>query len=248
MNPFKVTADQKRQYAEQGYFVTEPAFSDADLAGVLSEFNRLWQASIKDAEAKGLPKQLELARLRPFIGQVHEKSATCERFIRHPAYLELCQELIGPDADLYYNQAVLKPPSKGKSFGWHQDSQYIITDPLEYITCWTPISRATVDNGTIWVVPGTHTQGLIKHDWSNEGNEWMARMDTSWKIPVVLRPGQIAVFTSLLPHASGPNISDETRAAYVVQFHKPGAVVKDSGKPAGDHYPVLRNGQPVRPG
>jgi ectoine hydroxylase-related dioxygenase (phytanoyl-CoA dioxygenase family) len=227
--------------------VVDGAFAEAELAPVLAEFNRLWEETIREAEATGTPRQAELARLRPFIGQVHTRSAVCERFVRHPVYLDLCRALIGPDADLYYNQAVLKPPAKGKAFGWHQDSQYIITEPLEYITCWTPITRATVDNGTIWILPGEHRRGLLPHVWSQEASEWQCQADTAWKEPVVLRPGQIAVFTSLLPHASGPNVSDETRAAYVVQFHVPLVRHRDKGEPVGDQYPVLRGGKPARP-
>ena len=239
------TPAQLAQFRQEGWFVLDNPFTDAELAEVLAEFNRLWADDVKAAEAKGLPRQIELAKLRPFIGQVHEKSAACGRFVRHPAYLDLCRALIGPDADLYYNQAVLKPPSKGRSFGWHQDTQYIITDPIEYITCWTPITRATVDNGTIWILPGEHRHGLLEHVWDTESNEWQCQCDKSWKIPVVLRPGQIAVFSSLLPHASGPNTSEETRAAYVVQFHVPGVKHRDKGELVGDQVPVLRQGQPV---
>ncbi len=240
-----ITAAQREQFDRDGYFVADVQWDEATLAGVRGEFDRLWQEDIRAAEARGLPKQLELARLRPFIGQVHTRSRVCEAFCRSEPYLDLCRAFIGPDADLYYNQAVLKPPGKGKSFGWHQDSQYIITDPLEYITCWTPISRATVDNGTIWILPGLHKQGLIPHDWSNDANEWQCRCDTAWKVPVVLRPGQVAVFSSLLPHASGPNVSEEVRAAYVVQFHVPGVRHRDKGEPVGDQFPVLRDNLPA---
>src|ERR1044071_562124 len=114
------TPQQLAQFRTDGYFVLDNPFTDAELAEVLAEFHRLWADDVKAAEAKGLPRQIELAKLRPFIGQVHEKSAACGRFVRHAAYLDLCRALIGPDADLYYNQAVLKPPSQGRSFGWHQ--------------------------------------------------------------------------------------------------------------------------------
>ena len=47
--------------------------------------------------------------------------------------------------DRYYNQCVIKPPEKGMSFDWHQDSGYQVTRPLEYITCWTAIGETTLD-------------------------------------------------------------------------------------------------------
>lgn len=240
-----LTETHLARFRDEGFCILDDAFDPGELREVSAEFNRVWREDVAAAEVKGLPRQIELAKLRPFIGQVHARSAACEAFVRHPTYLELCRRLIGPDADLYYNQAVIKPPSRGKAFGWHQDTQYIITEPLEYITCWTPVTRATVDNGTIWILPGEHRKGLLPHVWSDEANEWQCQTDLSWKVPVVLRPGQLAVFSSLLPHASGPNVSDEVREAYVVQFHVPAVKHRDTGKLVGDQVPVLRGGHPV---
>jgi ectoine hydroxylase-related dioxygenase (phytanoyl-CoA dioxygenase family) len=166
-------------------------------------------------------------------------------FCRHEIFLQICRELIGPDADLYYNQAVMKPPGKGKHFAWHQDSYYLITDPLEYVTCWVAVSDTTVDNGTIWIVPGAHRNGLLPHVKAEENREWDCQFDDKWKIPVVLRAGQIAVFNSLLPHKSGPNISNEARYAYVVQYHVAQVRYRDKDELAGDQTPVLRSNRAV---
>jgi len=70
-------------------------------------------------------------------------------------------------------------------------------------------------------------------------------LDTSYKQPVVLRAGQMAVFSSLLPHSSGPNTSGETRYAYVVQYHHGGVKKKGTHEPYGDQVPLLRGGRAV---
>jgi ectoine hydroxylase-related dioxygenase (phytanoyl-CoA dioxygenase family) len=160
-------------------------------------------------------------------------------------FQEICRTLIGPDADLYYNQAVLKPPGKGKSFGWHQDTQYIITEPLEYVTCWIAVGNATIENGTIWIVPGMHKHGLLPHIYSEESREWQLQFDDTDKIPVELRAGQMAVFNSLLPHCSGPNTSNEVRYAYVPQYHIAGVKKRGTDELVGDQFPLLRNGVAV---
>jgi ectoine hydroxylase-related dioxygenase (phytanoyl-CoA dioxygenase family) len=80
-------------------------------------------------------------------------------------------------------------------------------------------------------------------------------------VPAEARAGSIVVFSSLTPHATGPNRSSETRKAYIVQFAPDGARVfpRDaSGResestapvPANDptrQYPLLVGGQPLAP-
>ena len=42
---------------------------------------------------------------------------------------------------------------------------------------------------------------------------------------------------------SGPNTSrNSMRRGYVPQYHVPGVILKKTGKPVGDQFPVLRNG------
>src|SRR5205823_7474404 len=136
---------------------------------------------------------IAIARERPFIGQVHTRSGTCAEFVKSPIYLEACAKLIGPDADLYYNQAVIKPPERGRHFGWHQDSGYTTTEPLEYVTCWTAISRTFIENGCIWVLPGSHRNGVRSHARNEQDRSNDAQVeDDSAAVPVEMAPGQVA--------------------------------------------------------
>jgi ectoine hydroxylase-related dioxygenase (phytanoyl-CoA dioxygenase family) len=110
------------------------------------------------------------------------------------------------------------------------------------LTAWIAISRATVDNGTLWVLPGRHKEGLLPHVWDTATREWRGQFDTSWRVPAVLRPGPALMFRKYLPHASGPNLWDEPRMAYQLGFGLPG--MKKVASP--DVAPVLRGGEPAR--
>lgn len=238
--------DQIRQFHELGYFVTEPMWDAATLARVAAEFDRLHAEANREAEASGDPQRIAIIRNRPFIGQAHTKSFVLREMVMSPIYLEACAAFIGADADLYYNQVVIKPPERGRHFGWHQDSGYHVTAPLEYVTCWTAIGRTFVENGCIWVIPGSHKRGLLRHARNETDQSWDAVMENeTGAIPVEMAPGQVAIFSSLMLHKSGPNVSSEIRRGYVPQYHIPGISEKDTGKLFGDQYPVLRGGQPV---
>ena len=71
-------------------------------------------------------------------------------------------------------------------------------------------------------------------------------VDEAGAIPVEMERGQVAVFSSLMRHKSGPNGSRDSRCGYVPQYHVPRVAEQSTGKLFGDQYPVLRDGQPVR--
>lgn len=238
--------EQVEQFRELGYFVVEPQWSLAELDEVLRVCQRLHADRVRDAEASGDARRAEFERLRPFIGQAHSRSDVLARFAKSPIYMEACRRFVGADADLYYNQVVIKAPEKGMQFGWHQDSGYMRTVPLEYITCWTAISRSTLENGCIWVIPGSHKRGLITHARVENTNSTDAVIESEeGAIPVEMERGQVAIFSSLTLHKSGPNVSREPRVGYVPQYHVPNLRRADNGELFGDQYPVLRGGLPV---
>jgi len=237
------------QFHDQGYFVTDVVIDTPDLESLAKAFDEVHAEQLATAEREGDEAHVMLMRKRPFIGQFHKRSEAAARFVKLPIYVEACRKLIGPDADLYFNQAVIKPPHEGMEFAWHQDSGYTETDPLEYITCWTAISRTFVENGCIWIIPGSHKLGVLPHPRSEADNALHAQFEDVIgdlkEEPVEMKAGQVAIFSSLMLHRSGPNTSDEIRRGYVPQYHHPGVVGKHSGKPFGDQFPVLRDGQAV---
>jgi phytanoyl-CoA hydroxylase len=241
-----ISQSQISQFHDLGYFLTDVAFPSSDIKAMSDEFDRLHQEAITAAEQRGDPLGIKFARLRPFIGAVHKQSPVALAFIKSPIYLEACATFLGPNADLYYNQAVIKPPEQGMSFAWHQDSGYKVTRPLEYITCWTAISDTTLDNGCIWVLPKSHKAGLIPHYRDTVTSETKpVSLDESGAIPVPMKAGQVAIFSSFTLHKSGPNTSHTIRKGYVPQYHHPNVVAADTGLPFGDQLPILREGKPV---
>ena len=81
--------------------------------------------------------------------------ARCSRdFCASPLFADLCHDLIGPDARLYWEQAVYKQPHGAEPVLWHQDNGYTYVEPQAYLTCWVALTDATLDNGCVWVLPG----------------------------------------------------------------------------------------------
>ena len=68
-------------------------------------------------------------------------------------------QLIGDPVVLHLDQVFLKPGKQGMGTNWHQDNAYFqIADPLQGTAMWTAVHDATVENGTIHVIPGSFRQ------------------------------------------------------------------------------------------
>ena len=63
---------------------------------------------------------------------------------------DLCADLLGPDVNLYWDQAVYKKPEKPRRVPWHQDNGYTYIEPQQYLTIWLALTDATEDNGCPW--------------------------------------------------------------------------------------------------
>jgi phytanoyl-CoA hydroxylase len=64
--------------------------------------------------------------------------------------------------------AILKPPKIGGKVKIHQDSTFLYDEPLSLVGFWIPLQDATIINGCLWGLPGSHNGPLYsraKLDW-----------------------------------------------------------------------------------
>jgi ectoine hydroxylase-related dioxygenase (phytanoyl-CoA dioxygenase family) len=160
----------------------------------------------------------------------------------------LGHDLIGPDVRLYWDQAVYKKPERPAEFPWHQDNGYTYLEPQQYLTCWVALGDATRENGCPWVLPGLHRHGTLRHELTDAGFRCLE--EPAGAVPVEARAGSIVVFSSLTPHRTGPNTSDQVRKSYIVQFAPDGAVAYPGEEPVLQNdpdrqFPILREGRSV---
>lgn len=213
----RITEEQARRYREEGYFVLEDAIDGATLERLIAE--------IDPHEAKVEAYLRAQAGGRRFIARAGEISFTTHLVLKSP-YLrafcagqplrDLCSDLLGPDVRLYWDQAVYKKPGTESPFPWHQDNGYNFVEPQSYLTCWIALTDATEENGCPWVVPGLHRLGTLEHWTTDLGYQCLE--DPPAAVAAPARAGSIVVFTSLTPHATGPNRSASVRKAYIVQY------------------------------
>jgi ectoine hydroxylase-related dioxygenase (phytanoyl-CoA dioxygenase family) len=217
-----LTVDQAEQFDEQGWFVLEDAFTADEMdriAAAIDPFEQKVEAYLRGLD--GGRMFIAKADAITFTTHLVAKSETLRAFVRHPVFQDLCADIIGPRARLYWDQAVYKKPGNPEEFPWHQDNGYTFIEPQQYLTCWLALNDATVENGCPCVAPRLHRQGTLQH-WSTP-NGFACLEHPHHVIEAPVRKGSIVVFSSLTPHRTGPNLTTGVRKAYILQYAPDGA-------------------------
>ena len=135
-------------------------------------------------------------------------------------------DILGPDLDCFQSQFIFKNPGViGQP--WHQDSYYFRFDRQPQVGVWVALSRATLENGCLWVLPGSHKGPIHDHvpdrrPAANRAYTEIVSEDDSAKVPALMEPGDVLFFHSYLMHMSTDNVADERRAAMVYHYARRG--------------------------
>jgi len=153
------------------------------------------------------------------------------RFLSSKKVEEISKELLLiPSSSTLYgwtNRVRIDPPSdERRTYGWHQEVFYTIPES-RYLQTWCPVIRdTTLDNGTIWIAPGSHKEGIAKQSWNEiEGRatQIIVDQDIVNKYPqtqLEMNVGDVLFFDGKLSHKSGSNITkDEIRFSLVGMWH-----------------------------
>ncbi len=165
--------------------------------------------------------------------------------LRHPALLDVVQQFIGPE--IYSNpiqHTRIKPPeamvpASARNglvvrVGWHQD-QGVATpeqDEVPVLTVWIPITDATVENGCLVVVPGSHKHELATHcpgTGPDGGLQIPSKQIGGKPVPVPIKRGGALFMHRLTKHASLTNHSDDIRWSFDLRYQPIGM---PTGRPA----------------
>jgi ectoine hydroxylase-related dioxygenase (phytanoyl-CoA dioxygenase family) len=248
-----LSAAQAAHFDEHGYVVLPEAVDPAPITAELDRFEERTEAFLRTQDDERFT--IAEAGAITFTPHLVARSAVCRAFATASLFVDLCADLLGPDADMYWDQAVYKKPEKPRRFPWHQDNGYTFIEPQQYLTCWVALTDATVDNGCPWVAPGVHRLGTLAHRYVEPlGYECFEEPPAAVAAPV--GAGGVVVFSSLTPHLTGPNVTNTTRKAYILQYAHAGSEVLRGDPHAGPpvrrepcndparQFPVLRAGVP----
>jgi ectoine hydroxylase-related dioxygenase (phytanoyl-CoA dioxygenase family) len=242
-----MTSDLSQRYQDLGYLVVENLLAPEQTDGLRDRTR-----AIAEGEVPGYPRsdfELEPGADAPSLLTLRKLNRCAENdpvFFAHatnPEILDLVETLIGPDIKLFGSQCFMKPPG-GIEKPYHQDSYYFTIEPKELVTCWTALDDVTLDNGCMWVIPGSHRNGIVPHeDWfiGDRPDKQVpdAAIDRASETAIVMPAGSCSFHHSVLLHRSAANRSERPRRGMAVHYMSAKSKWTHPDKPKPD-YPLLR--------
>ena len=214
--------EQIKSFDENGYAIVEDAFTSEEIEKVLEKIDP-FEFNVTEA-LKGLDGgKFFISRAEEITFTTHlvTQSEELKEFSKHEVFTGICKDLVGDNVRLYWDQAVYKKPGTKDEFPWHQDNGYTFIEPQAYLTCWVALTDTDETNGCPCVMPGLHKKGTLHHETTDIGYE--IPLDSSDSVTLPLKAGSIAVFSSLTPHRTGPNLNEDIRKAYILQYAPEGS-------------------------
>lgn len=159
----------------------------------------------------------------------------------NPKLLDVVEQFVG--SEILSNpiqHTRIKPPERelpeqfrgsslmGKT-DWHQDRGVHLpeADETNMLTVWLPVTDATVENGCLCAIPGSHREGLATHCPSN-GLFIPQDLLGGEPVPLPVRRGGVLFFHHETKHASLSNVSDGIRWSFDLRYQPIG---QPTGRP-----------------
>ena len=163
------------------------------------------------------------------LDMMHVRDSRLLEFLMSDEILDLVEPLVGPDIGLWASHFISKEPRTGKATPWHEDSAYWegrISTMAGICTVWLALDRATPANGSMGVLPGTHTNGFSEYDSEDAENNFAdferrikpELIDESKAVYFSLEPNECSLHEARIIHGARANTSDNRRAGYTMRY------------------------------
>ena len=205
-----LTSDQVAEYHEKGYVVPDYWLSEETLESIRRDHDRLLAAHPDFRDNCPALLTYDLAFLN---------------YARDPNILDMAAQVIGSDIALWNMSFFAKPAHNGKKTPYHQDGEYWPIRPLATCTVWIAVDDATVENGCLKLIPGSHKdKRLMAHEQRNDSELTLQQelvpneFDESTAENLVLEAGQMSLHDIYLAHGSEINTSDKPRRGMTLRL------------------------------
>ena len=123
----------------------------------------------------------------------------------------------------HHNCLMTKHPQYGSMTGWHRDIRYWSFQREDLVSVWFALGEETVDNGGLWLVPGSHRMTL-EADRFDEAKFFRADLAANREIIRTavsprLAPGDALFFHCNTLHSAGKNMSEAVKFSLVFTYH-----------------------------
>lgn len=216
-----ITAEHRRQFETEGFFILERAIPDEHLQILREACDSLIERMHAEMDRLGTDHiHISHRGKRYHIAKQYEHAPRLKEYVFSELMAEICRATIGETAFLFYDQYVVKAAEQGIKFSWHQDSGYLGFFHRPYVTVWAAVDDVSEENGTVYALPFSKVgiRTIVEHVRDAETGDKIGYFGDEPGVPAIVPAGSLVVMSSVTFHRSGANRTDQMRRAYVTQY------------------------------
>ncbi len=240
--PIAITSDDVKNYHENGFMVLDCALEMDEVDLLRRETTRICRGELGIfgglAEPTGGESDDEVLKRTLCVHFPHKISPVMLQYLAPESGIKALTAVIGPNIKCMQSMLFIKAAGKPGQ-AWHQDEYYIPTRDRSLTGMWMALDDATVDNGCLWTIPGSHKPGVLwpqrQHGkqgvFDCAGEAWRFPYGDEDAVPVEVKAGSIVLFNGYLLHRSLPNratsgfrrvlVNHYMSAESLLPWHKP---------------------------
>jgi phytanoyl-CoA hydroxylase len=218
-----LTNNQISDYREKGFLLIPGLLSERTIIEIRDEITRLIVSLPSELEVGYETMEVEISDSSPAqLRKLRHVARNSESIFTHctqPPITTVARQILGEPIGFYGDQVLFKMPRIGSAKPLHQDAAYFRITPADgVITFWCALDDATVDNGCMHYVAGSHKMGLVNHAAELGTPHLIANASQAKALPVPVKKGDCIVHHSLTLHATPPNLSQNPRWALLLHY------------------------------
>ena len=221
-----LSEEQASAFDNDGYFILKGFLTADEVESIRREITAIVDrypdvpeelVQIEPAARRGSvkPDSVELGVRKLFRMTLHNE--LFRSLAHHPRMVGIAVELLGPDVTLYQSMLLMKPPRFGGQKVWHQDNAYFRLEPNDVFGFWIALDDATIENGCMHVIPGSHRGGIGKHGGVSDDYGLTTAPTADDAVACAMDTGDALVFHGETYHYTPPNRTEQRRRA--LQYH-----------------------------
>ena len=231
--PRIVSPPDVQRYIDDGFLAVPDLVGSQDLDLLKADLIKLARGGYPSKKLEPMPPGLsdgDVLRRILCIHQPHHISPIMKKYAADPRICGVLSQITAAHLPFWdgsvkcmQTMAFVKPPGfQGQA--WHQDEIYIPTRDRSLVGAWIALDDATLENGCLWVIPGSHRPGYLYPQRTHQKlDEWDYALEsygfgTSDAVAVPVKAGTVVFFNGYLLHASFRNRTETYRRVLVSHY------------------------------
>ena len=227
-----LTEEQIEQYHDKGYVLGPQVLDDVMIDRLRTRIQDILEGriafpehfvgeTVTKTDAKG---QLPSVK----VVNIFRHDNVFAEMLKNEAVGSLAHDLFEGPVRIWEDQMIYKPPFDSQAvLGWHRDFTYWDhVGPANLGTCWIALDDATVENGCMYVIPGSHKWNYNYRRQDVDGNDPYWPLKTEYvppgadmtEVPCEVKAGHCHFHHCQTLHGSYGNKTDNPRRSYIMHL------------------------------